>query len=139
MVLVLSVLLAVGVILMVGCAAAVIETSTQIIKHDVSPQEASALIQNNQNSPDFVILDVRTSAAFADGHIANAVNIDFYSATFRNDINQLDKSQTYLVYCRSGARSLSSAKIMEELSFSKVYNMLGGIIGWRAAGLPLVK
>lgn len=111
---------------------------TQTIK-DVSPKEASILIQNNRNNPDFVIIDVRTPQEFADGHIANAVNIDYYSVTFRNDIDKLVKSKTYLVYCQSGGRSQNSAKIMEELNFSKVYNILGGIVAWESAELPTVK
>ena len=139
--LMLTVLLVIGVVLAGGYTAGkttTLETPAQIVK-DITPQQAFTLIQENKNKPDFVIIDVRKPEEFADGHIANAVNIDFYSATFRNGIDRLDKSQTYLVYCRSGARSLSSAKIMEELGFKEVYNMSGGIIGWKAAEMPTVK
>ena len=132
MVLVLAVTLVSGAVLTGGCV------QTRTIQ-DVNPKEASSLIQNNRNNPDFVIIDVRTPQEFADGHIANATNIDYYAATFRNDINKLDKSKTYLIYCRSGGRSGNTLKIMEELNFGKVYNMLGGIIAWDAAKLPTVK
>lgn len=131
-VLVLAALLVVSSILASSCV------QTQIIK-DVNPQEAFTLIQKNQNNLDFVVLDVRTWKEFADGHIENTVNIDFYSATFRDDINKLDKNKTYLIYCLSGGRSGNALKIMKELGFQEVYNVLGGIIGWRAEGLPLVK
>jgi len=72
--LVLSLLLVTGVIFLVGCAAKETRTATQIIE-DVTSQEAFTLIRNNQNNPDFVILDVRTPEEFADGHIENAINI----------------------------------------------------------------
>ncbi len=141
MMLTLSVLLVVGAALMGGCVAAETapaEAPTQI-SENITPQKAFTLIQNNQNNPDFVIIDVRTPQEFADGHIANAVNIDFYSATFRNDINKLDKSKTYLIYCRSGGRSGNALNIMAELNFREVYNILGGINQWMAEGLPTVK
>ena len=111
---------------------------TQVIK-DISPQEASILIENNRNNPFFVIIDVRTPSEFADGHIANAVNIDFYSETFRDDLNKLVKNKVYLVYCQSGNRSGKARDVMKEFGFPEVYNMSGGIIGWKAEGLPLAK
>ena len=129
---VLSVSLVVGVVLTGGC----VQTK---ITQNITPQEAFALIQNNQDNPDFIILDVRTPQEFADGHIENAINIDFYSETFRDELNQLDKNKTYLIYCRSGVRSGKTHDIMAELEFQKVYNTLGGILAWNADGLPTVK
>ena len=110
------------------------ETPTQIIK-DITPQEAFALIQNNQDNPDFVIIDVRTPEEFAEGYIENAINLDFYSKTFRDELNKLDKNKTYLIYCRSGSRSGNTLAIMEELNFREVYNILGGFKRWQAEGL----
>ena len=138
MVLVLPVLLAIGVVLTGGCAGCIFETPTQIIEN-ITPQEAFALIQDNQNNPDFVIIDVRTPQEFAEEYIENAINLDFRSETFRDELNQLDKNQTYLIYCRSGGRSGDALDIMAELNFREVYNMSGGINGWKAAGLPTVQ
>ncbi len=137
----LSVSLVIGVTLIAGCVGdetATPETPTQIIE-GITPQETLTLIQNNQNNPDFVIIDVRTPAEFDGEHIENAVNIDFYSETFRNELDKLDKSKTYLIYCRSGNRSGSALDIMAELNFEEVYDMLGGILSWEAEGLPTVK
>ncbi len=133
-VLTLSVSLIIGVTLIAGC----VRDETATIK-DITPQEASTLIQNNQNNPDFVIIDVRTREELSGGHIENATNIDFYSETFRDMLNNLDKNKTYLIYCRSGARSGSTLDIMDELNFEEVYNILGGIIAWTAEGLPIIK
>ena len=141
MVLALSVLLVIGVTLTGGCVGdetTTPETPTQIIE-DITPQEASTLIQNNQNNPDFIIIDVRTPQEFAEGYVEDAIIIDFYAETFRNDLDNLDKNKTYLIYCRSGNRSGQALDIMAELSFNEVYNILGGIIAWTAEGLPTVK
>ena len=132
----LSALLVVGLVVTGGCVRS--ETPTQIIEN-ITPQEAFTLIQDNQNNPDFVIIDVRTPEEFAEGHLENAINIDYYSETFRDELNKLDKSKTYLIYCRSGSRSGQTLDIMEELNFREVYNMSGGINQWVAEGLPTVK
>ena len=114
------------------------ETQTQIIKN-ITPKEAYTLILKNKDNPGFVILDVRTPGEFANGRIENAVNLDYYSQTFKNDLNKLDKDKTYLIYCRTGSRSGKALDIMKELKFGKVYNMLGGITQWKTEGLPTTK
>jgi len=134
MVLAPSVSLVIGVILTGGC----VRDETATIE-DITPQEAFTLIQNNQNNPDFVIIDVRTPEEFAEEHIENATNMDFYSETFRDELNNLDKNKTYLIYCKVGGRSGSALDIMAELNFKEAYNILGGINQWKAEGLPTVK
>ncbi len=140
--LILSVSLVTGVVLMGGCVGRGIGTpspqTTQIIE-DITPQEAYTSIQENQDNPDFVIIDVRTPEEFAEEHIENAINIDFYSETFPDELNIFDKNKIYLIYCRSGRRSASALDIMEELNFREAYNMTGGIIQWQAEGFPTVK
>lgn len=143
MVLMLSVLLVTGAVWAGGCTVSEIETTnqeipTQVIE-DITPQEAFTLIQNNQNNPNFVIIDVRTPEEFAEGHIENAINLDYYSETFRDELNELDKDKTYLIYCRSGNRSGSALNIMAELNFLGVHNILGGISRWKTGGLPTTK
>ena len=132
MMLAFTVLLVIGTVLTGSCV------QTQIIGN-ITPQEAFTLIQDNKNNPDFAIIDVRTSEEFAEEHIENAINIDFRSETFRDELNNLDKEKTYLIYCRSGNRSGNALDIMAELNFREVHNMLGGIIKWQAEGLPTIK
>ncbi len=100
--------------------------------------ETYTLIQDNANNPDFIILDVRTPSEYASGYIENAVNIDYYADDFEDTLDQLDKSKTYLVYCRTGSRSASAMNIMKKLDFIEVYNMQGGITAWTSAGYPVV-
>jgi rhodanese-related sulfurtransferase len=91
------------------------------------------------NNKDYVVLDVRTPEEFNEGHIGNAININFYDTNFKEQINNLDKTKTYLIYCRSGARSSKALNLMTGLQFIKVYELGGGIIAWNNAGYKLEK
>lgn len=78
-----------------------------------------------------VILDVRTEAEVAEKKIPNSINIDIYKGQgFVYQVEELDKSKNYYVYCRSGARSAQACNIMNQLGFDKTYNLLGGILEW---------
>lgn len=87
---------------------------------------------------DLVILDVRTPEEFAQGHLEGAVLVDFYDDDFAEQIGGLDPDVPYLMYCRSGNRSGQTATIMEQLGFTDVADVDGGILSWADAGLPLV-
>ena len=104
---------------------------------DVTPQEAFTLIQENEGNPDFVILDIRTPEEFDEGHIAGAIMIDFYSMSFRIDLDKLDKDKTYLLYCRTGNRTGQTIPTMEELGFQEVYHLVDGIVAWKEAMMPV--
>ena len=78
-----------------------------------------------------VILDVRTEDEFMAGFITGAVNIDIHQGQgFLDEIEKLDKSKNYLVYCRSGARSASACNLMHQHGIENAYNLMGGIIEW---------
>ena len=103
--------------------------------------------ETTMNVPDFakkisdksiVLLDVRTPTEFAAGHIAGATNVDFESGTFESDIQQLDKSKSYAVYCRSGNRSGQATALMAKDGFKTIFNLDGGLINWQSAGNPVV-
>ena len=95
------------------------------ILKDLTPEESHALIQQHEGDENFVILDVRTPGEFQQARLENAINIDFYSKTFREQMDKLDKEKTYLVYCRSGNRSGVTLQLMEKLNFTHAYNMIG--------------
>ncbi len=112
---------------------------TQTDTKNITPAEAFELIKKNSTNQNFVILDVRTPEEFDEESIENAININYYDDDFRAELNKLDKNKTYLVHCKSGRRSAMALDVMEELNFKVVYNMLGGIAGWKQEGLPTVK
>jgi len=85
-----------------------------------------------------VVLDVRTSGEFADGHINGAKLIPWTDRDFETRASkELDRSKPVLVYCRSGARSTAAAKKLASLGFTDVRNLEGGTLAWKKEGLPL--
>jgi len=83
------------------------------------------------------VIDVRTPEEFAAGHIEGAVNIDVNGPDFDQRVSELDTSETYAVYCRSGNRSVAT-QLMAQQGFTSVYDLSGGIIAWEDTGLPVV-
>ena len=78
-----------------------------------------------------VILDVRTPEEVEEGRIPNSIHIDIYRGQgFINDVEQLDKTKNYYVYCRTGNRSGQACKLMENMGFENAYNLMGGITEW---------
>lgn len=115
----------------------------------ITPEEAYALMQSN---PDYVIIDTRTPEAFANEHIEGAINIDYQSENFRDELNQLDKSNTTFAYYRPYGRTprccgandtlnaaLDIFQTFKGLEFKEAYFIDGGIIVWKVKGLPTTK
>ena len=134
--LVLSVSLVIGAVLAGGCVGE--EVLPQIIEN-ITPQEALSLIQENQNNPDLVIIDVRTPDKFAQEHIENAINIEYYSENFRGELDKLDRNKTYLIYYQTGTQSRNALDLMSELNFTEVYKIAGGLVQWKQLGLPTIE
>ena len=121
-----------------GCTLEGQGTPTDTLEvQEVTSQEAFDLIQGNHGNPDFVILDVRTSQEFHNGHIEGALSIDVNLPSFSEELEQLDRNATYLVYCRSGNRSRTALAIMEDLGFTSIYHLTNGITEWVDAGLQV--
>jgi phage shock protein E len=95
----------------VGCSG---ETST-------SPDQ-SALTADASAKDTRMIIDVRTPAEFAGGHLDGAVNIDIQSPDFVSQIDSLDRNGSYVVYCRSGNRSGMAMAQMLDMGFTDVSN-----------------
>ena len=80
----------------------------------------------------YTIIDVRTPEEYAEGHIQGALNINVKSESFVTEIENLSKSDTLLVYCRSGRRSLYAAQVMVSFGFQKIYDLEGGFLNWES-------
>ena len=79
---------------------------------------------------DYTLIDVRTQDEFDLGHIDSAINLDFYSETFQNDILSLPKNETIVLYCRTNNRSSKTANILKENGFKEISVLEGGITEW---------
>ncbi|MCC9071606.1 thioredoxin domain-containing protein [Flavobacterium sp. F-65] len=81
-----------------------------------------------------LILDVRTPEEYTAEHIENAVNVDWKGKDFATKAATFDKSKPVFVYCLSGGRSKKAAQKLQELGFTTIYELDGGIIKWNAEG-----
>ncbi|MPS73429.1 MAG: redoxin domain-containing protein [Chryseobacterium sp.] len=109
--------------------------------------------QNNQDSnlsatefakklnqtKDAQLVDVRTPGEFRNGHLKNAMNIDWNADDFTEKAKALDKDKPVFLYCMSGPRSTAAAEKLQEMGFKNIYEMQGGMMKWRNANLPEIK
>ena len=108
-------------------------SNTMFKVRNVTGTEGESLLKKR---PDIVVLDIRTPDEFNEGHIANAINIDFWGDDFSSQLAKLDKNQTYLLHCRSGGRSSSALETFRKKGFSNLIHLNEGIATWP---LKLVK
>ncbi len=95
---------------------------------DLSQEEWASQLENDDNA---FVLDVRTQEELEEGFIPAATNIDIYlGQDFMNEIEKLDKSKNYYVYCRSGNRSAQACAIMNSVGIENAYNLEGGFMNW---------
>jgi rhodanese-related sulfurtransferase len=74
---------------------------------------------------------VRTPGEVSEGYIDGAtLFIDYNGSNFESKISKLDKSKSYVIYCRSGGRSARASELMASKGFKKLYNLEGGISNW---------
>ena len=90
-------------------------------------------------SEKYLLIDVRTAEEFAAGHIQGAINIDYYSADFSNQIGKIGQEKPVLLYCRSGNRSAKSMQMMYEMGFVEVKHLDGGIKAWKAENRKIIQ
>lgn len=96
---------------------------------DLTQQNWRQQLNDDDNA---VILDVRTQEEIEQGMIPKALHIDIYKGQgFIDELEELDKSKNYYVYCRSGARSAQACSVMNQLGFTNAYNLMGGFNDWK--------
>lgn len=113
--------------LLTACAPAAPEGYTT-----VSVQELHAA----QPSGEFV-LDVRTPAEYAQGHVPGAVLLPLQDLSTR--LNEVPQGRKVYVICRSGSRSAQASQVLSDGGHRNVYNVDGGMLAWEAAGFPTTR
>ncbi len=92
-----------------------------------------------ESSPNHLLLDVRTDAEYQAEHIDTSLLIPVQELEKRlNEIIEW-KNLPVFVYCRTGNRSMTAAKMLSDAGFSEIYNLEGGIGGWTREGFPTIK
>ena len=101
-----------------------------------------SVISNTQfteiQDTNYILVDVRTADEYESGHIQDAVNFDFYSESFQNEILSLDKSSSIILYCRTQNRSTKTANYLKENGYKEITVIAGGITSWVKNGNDLV-
>jgi len=99
-----------------------------------------------KKSPKTLILDVREPGEWAEGHIPGALHVPRGMLEAKADLEYAnreprlqDRSVSIIVHCASGARSAMAADVLQEMGFSDVKSMAGGIVAWKEQGLPIEK
>ena len=128
-----------------------VETSTEVSSSSNSTSTASTNEASNVktvNTDQFSqlllldevqVVDVRTAEEYRSGHIEDAINIDVQKEDFQEKASKLDKNRPVLVYCRSGKRSMTAASALEEMGFTRIVNLNGGMLAWEEADKPVEK
>jgi rhodanese-related sulfurtransferase len=125
------------IILVVGVAVAFFYLQTtqgRFHYGDVSVEEARELIQQNVK---LKIVDVRLDTEFNESHIPGAINVCVCDPD--NLLRDLSPNDEILVYCRNGLRSSAALDFLNEHGYSRVYDMVGGIVAWKNAGYPTIE
>ena len=88
-------------------------------------------LKNNEEDNESVIVDVRTQEEYNLGYIKNSILIDVNQPNlFMESISNLDKRNSYYVYCRTGVRSEMACSLMNQSGLT-AYNLIGGFVEWK--------
>lgn len=123
--------------LLIGIISSLIFSSCSQVNGQQT-QSPTVYQQNLQKDTSALLVDVRTPEEFANGHLKNAINVNYYDPSFMKQMSTLSKDKTIYVYCRSGGRSGKATQELTQAGY-KVVDMAGGITAWESKGLPVVK
>ncbi len=99
------------------------------------PSELKAQLERNGSAPELVLIDVREPREYQRGHIPQAQLLPLRLISEQGQTLPLDR-QIVLV-CRSGRRSRLAAHILQDMGYTEVLNLQGGMLAWEAAGYPV--
>ena len=102
---------------------------------DIAPVRLAEMLKDAEGQAAPFVLDVREPWEFAQGHVPGAVNVPLGQLPAR--VRELDPQAPVAVICAHGNRSQSAAALLGQKGFQKVYNVLGGTVGWQQAGLEI--
>ncbi|MGB7532567.1 MAG: rhodanese-like domain-containing protein [Halobacteriota archaeon] len=94
---------------------------------DIDVEKAYEMLAANHEQ--IILLDVSTEGEYSAEYIPGAINIPL--SDLENRIDELDKSKTIIVYCKTGGRSRTASETLAQHGFENVYNLLGGINAWK--------
>lgn len=87
--------------------------------------------------PDLVVLDVRTPAEYAAGHVPGAVNVPHDQIEARLDELAALREKDVVVYCHSGRRAALAVETLTRHGFTRLEHLSGDMQGWSAEHRPV--
>jgi rhodanese-related sulfurtransferase len=102
----------------------------------LDPQNFENKLQSINNP---LLVDVRTQGEYNQGHLSNAMLIDYNSSEFKSRLSKLDKTKAVFVYCAVGGRSNAAVNVLTGMGFKEIYDLQGGISAWQQAKKPITK
>jgi phage shock protein E len=104
-----------------------------------APLVAGQLAQMQQAGHAPLLLDVRHTDEFHDGHIAGALNIPVEQLASRAGVLGVPRDHEIVVYCVSGRRAARAQDTLQSLGYTHVRLLDGSLNAWRQRNLPLVR
>jgi rhodanese-related sulfurtransferase len=102
---------------------------------EVSPNRLDTMRKDVAAPPQ--IIDVRTTMEWRSGHIAGAIHVPITELGSRVTSLHLDGTRPIVAICRAAHRSVPAVRLLSERGFRNACQLQGGMIAWRAAGLPI--
>jgi len=99
----------------------------ELLKRELRNAAPAVFDRLRASAPAGTLLDVRSPEEYAAFHFAGAVNCDYLGADFLEQIEALDPSNEYLVYCRSGRRSVRACTLMRNAGIINLIHLDGGL------------
>ncbi len=101
----------------------------QLLKQQLKNVDATTFGQLIESGK-YTVLDVRTPPEYAHFHLTGAMNMDYLGPNFLEEMEQLNPEEHYLVYCRSGRRSVRACTLMKNAGIYHIIHLDGGLSAW---------
>ena len=92
----------------------------------------------NGNYSNLIVLDVRSTSFYNEGHLENAISIPVAQLDSRIDQLLQYNDTEIIVYCQTGSMSVQAAILLDSYGFTKVFNLSGGYNAWESAGFSVI-
>jgi len=99
------------------------------------PQVDATTLAQQREAGAVAVLDVRSAAEFAAGHVPGAHNVPL--GELAHSLDAVPTDRPVIVHCQGGARSAIAASLLDAHGFSQVRNLAGGLNEWQSAGHPV--
>jgi len=113
------------------------EKLESLYNHTVPLISSNELKKKLEKGEPVIMLDIRSREEFNVSHLENASFID-YDQFEKNDVQDIPKDAEIVLYCSVGYRSEKIGEELQEMGYSNVKNLYGGLFQWKNEGFPVV-